>query len=225
MTAIFAYVKDDIAFIGADSYRTTPQGWSFVVTKVHRWSEHILIAQAGYGVPMTKLIYDMMIARDHDYGQYSTLAGLTALFKCLHKQHFNASSNSQSTQALSVQGTLVVANTCDGKTPAQIQSLDLATGLDSLVGLSGNAYAAGSNQSVFQTIADAEIIKITNSGSTIPLDTWASICIQNAASVAPELVNWPADFVISRPINPSCRRCIIQRSQSLLRSSNPDYLI
>jgi 20S proteasome alpha/beta subunit len=62
MTAIFAYAEDDTAFIGADTRRAVLE-LSSVVTKIHRWSEHILLAQTGAGKPMTELIYAMMVTR------------------------------------------------------------------------------------------------------------------------------------------------------------------
>lgn len=91
MTAIFSYVKDDIAFIAADTRRGI-LGLTGVATKVHhRWSEHILLAQTGAGAPMTELPCEMTVWRDRNPGLV-TLQGLAGVFARLHSAHFQRAS-------------------------------------------------------------------------------------------------------------------------------------
>ena len=111
MTAIFAYVQNDIAFIAADTCRTD-KVVPFVAHKVHRWSEHILIAQTGPSRSLTRLIFEMMIVRDNG-AELAKRDGLERVFSKFYKKC-----------CVEAAGTLVVACAADGNSPAEIFTLD-----------------------------------------------------------------------------------------------------
>ncbi len=211
MTAIFAYAKDDISFIAADSRRgilpTTE------VLKVHQWSEHILIAQTGDGPAMTKLIHKMLEIRDNCADQTTDLPTLTSIFKI-------------KTLGKNICGKFVVAVASHGQDKAQIQTFDCCTRQTTTVGNLLDIYADGTSQPIFQNIADYEFQKMLNSGHPIPLDIWAVECIKKAKTQAPDYVDFPATLAITRPIAPSMRRCIIQKvpSAGVFTQSSLDFL-
>ena len=194
-----------------------------MVEKVHRWSETVLLAQTGAGRPMTRLIQKMMFNRDHDYPKNSTGEGLKSLYSSLRPLLYNEElRTSRSRSALN--GTFVVVVASDGIAPAEIFTLDYATGAYTPIGGSGTRYADGTNQTVFQAVADRQFAALSSSASKLPLDVWASNCIQDAVASEPQHVDWPADLAISRFFPGSGRRFILRRIASPITSGIVDFL-
>jgi hypothetical protein len=221
MTAIYAYVEDDTAFIGVDTRRAIGL-LSSVVTKVHRWSEHILLAQTGAGKAVTELIYAMMVTRDNNPA-FVSFADLSKIFDLHQKKMYQAA---QANSKVTIVGTLVAACASDATAPAQIATFDFAAGGGpKIVGGSGSAYADGTDAAAFQSAADHHIQCMRANSDAFALDRWAMTCIADAHASYPSSVDWPADLVITRPCPSPIRLTTFRRVASVTAQDHPTFRI
>lgn len=218
MTAIYAYVCDDLAFISADTRRAI---WelSSVVTKVHRWSEHILLAQTGSGVPLSELLCEMTVWRDRN----PTLIPFSGLAQVISKLAPQRHAAAKAQSPISVNGTIVAACASDGASPAQIVTFDFQTGSPKTVGGSGSVYADGSDPPAFLSIAQSTLTLHKTPTGALQLDRWAMDCLGQAVAVRPDSVGWPADLAIARPFPAPTRLTIVRRVQSVSEPANPAF--
>lgn len=207
MTAIFTFVSDDVAFVGVDTRRAIG-ALSSVVTKVHRWSDKILLAQTGAGAPLSELISEMAVWRDRNPGLVS-FSGLTQIFNRLRAQHYDRAVGQSKVVVL---GTVVAVCAAGLGSPAQIVTFDFATGAQKVVGRAGEVYADGTSQSAFQNIAEIEFRRLAS--GPLALDRWAIDCLDQAARRHPSSVGWPADLAIARPDPNPLRITVLRRVES-----------
>lgn len=216
MTAIFAYVSDDVAFLAADTKRAVPLlPLSTMAMKVHQWSEHVLIAQTGAGEAVSELIATMILWRDRN-PELISFSGLVQLFDKLRPCFFK---RAVKRSKITVAGTIVVACAAHDRCPAQVATFDFATGTQNSVGVSGSVYADGTDQVQFQSIADIEIAALVQGQDHVQLDRWALSCLTKSIALYPTFVGWPADMTIARtfpaPICVNIRRRVRSSDEPL----------
>jgi hypothetical protein len=214
MTAIFTFVNNGVAFVGADTRRAIG-ALSSVVTKVHRWSDRILLAQTGAGAPLTELITEMTVWRDRNPG-LASFSGLKQVFDRLRPVHY---AKAITASKVTVIGTIVVVCGGEAASPAQIVTFDFASGASKVVGGVGDVYADGTDQPAFQVIAEYEFKKLALGAYS--LDRWAMDCIEQAAGLYPKSVGWPVDLAIACPNPHPIRLTVLRRVESVKEPYHP----
>lgn len=192
MTAIYAYASGDIAFVAGDTRRGFNRGMIPVTScKLHRWSDHVLLAAAGEAEFLTDLIHRML-------SRVAPLSPTSADFICTFRQvHDNYWARAQRRyNGASPSGTVLVASAAHGGIPANIVEIDFATALPTTI--SGVTHAHGSCPTQFQADATRLLAACTTS-TGIELDRWGAMCIDAAVTQSPGTVDWPADLLIVRP--------------------------
>lgn len=203
MTAIFAYVDSDVAFVAGDSLRNF-SGWGAVrARKVHHWSDRTVFAQCGDGKFLSLLIQEVKTAQAFLPIQFPNLSDDARLLQAL--AHFQPTHYASACKAVSklasgsahITGTILVASTADSFGPERISSFDFVTGTYSVI--SRDVAAEGTAASHFLTNAQAKLAAMKVTGSPFPIDLWAAECLENAIKAHPSKVGWPGDLILARP--------------------------
>lgn len=192
MTAIFAFVFDNIAVLATDSLRVDPLGLfpNQTVQKSYCWKAVIPFGATGTGA-FVKRAVDEMAPREADYGPDRD--GFLTAFEQARKVVVDAIQCSSNPLEKAVVRATVLAAVPALSSPAHILSIDFATGAVEPKPLT---FAAdGTLPSEFHAIAEAAL-----ASCTAPLDPKAIAldCMERAINICPEHVGWPMDIWITK---------------------------
>lgn len=204
LTAILAFASGDIAFVAADTMRDYEGATRVFATKVHVWSDKVLIAQAGDGKFLSQLIAKLWMMRpniltmpDKDEAE-CLIHGFHAFRQEFYDQALDAYTRRYGNAGTAMSGgTILVAIAANGPKSACIHRLDFATG--SVTTTSDEVAAGGSDPAAFKTNADAQLAARRIGSQPLRIDEWAIQCLDAAIVAYPQSVDWPADLVLARP--------------------------
>lgn len=218
MTAIFVYAQDDVAFVASDTKRQI-HGYATVAPKTQRWSENIIISQAGFGEGLQRLVGELM-SWQHRSATMLTGAGIVHAFNQVAAERLQAEIarlHRPQGQHL-IGGTLIVAEAAKNGSAAQILTLDWRPGTSTPQ--LGPVYADGSDQHAFMGIAQAEFSAMGSGTRPFDLAAWGMACIAKAqASASGVAVDWPVDLTICRIEN----GIPVSVTQRVANSSDPTH--
>jgi hypothetical protein len=209
MTAIYAYARDEIAFVAGDTIRTDYRGVQQPVCKLHRWSDRVLLAQAGEAEALSKLLLTVVPlagwvgATADDFVR--TFQQCRARFwdeaRRVYEEHGRAVTN----------GTVLIAEAARDGAPARICKLDFETGHRTIT--EGRIDADGRDVPQFQADAHRhlEALQGDDEDHDLPLDMWAVRCVQDAAATHPGYIDLPVDVLIARPSEANDRIVVYRR--------------
>lgn len=203
MTAIFAYASGDEAFVAGDTLRNIPMFGVVQATKVHQWSDTVLLAQAGDGKFQSELLGALKLARPMLGYEYPTeaederfLAGFTRMWPSHHERALESVANLKS-GAAHISGTVLVAAAGDQFGAARIHKLDFATGTHAT--LATDMIADGTDPDQFTEQGRSLLDTMHSPLRRFPFDDWGTRCIDLCVKAYPGQVGWPADMILSRP--------------------------
>jgi len=221
VTAVVAYADAEIAFVAGDTSRTYAGNVSIRACKVHRWSDSVLLAQAGEAEHLTKLIAAVLPLGGFYGGNHHEFL---KCFRQLNGTHWNNAVQSYTAKGKATpEGTILIACASTPADPAQVYKLDFETAR--LTAL-GNCGADGTGGAALSEKALAELNNLRGSSNApgIHLDTWAARCIEGAALTNPGVVDWPADMQIARPSGTSDRVVTYRRIASADAAQLAEFL-
>lgn len=222
MTALFAFADQDTAFIAGDSLRADPLGLfpPATVTKIHVWSDEVLFGQAGTA-RLGTLIADMLAAQST---VPADATGLVAAFQALRDAHHQAALTANRKIAALCQGTLLVAVAANAHAPAQLFTLDFATGAQQA--LAGPVAAHGTDPTSFSSSASKHhgALAASSSGG-LALDRWAALCMADAIAAHPKLVGWPSDLMVAKGNAAGGRTVTIDRMAAPGEAARPAFAL
>lgn len=205
MTAIFAYVEDGIAFVASDTCRMAI-GIPLPATKIHAWSDNVLIAQAGEARFLTKALVEL---RSHAGALGDSDNHFINNFNAIRERYWlEAVGYYEEKRLPAPSGTLLVASAV----PSQITIVDFETGATELA--STNIAAAGTDPNGYNVLAQTHMHELRQTGEPLELDRWAMLCLNDAIQANAHLVNWPGDVLIARPSGVGGRMLIQRRINS-----------
>lgn len=198
MTAIYAYACDRIAFVAGDTIRTDRNRVRQSISKVHHWSDSVVLVQAGEAQALSDLLQTVLpfmgwlepTAEGFIEGFRQCRSGFWDKATELYKQKGGGKVPP---------GTVLVAAAATDQTPARVFKLDFETG-----GLTTSVDcidADGTDIPRFRADAQRHLqaLRMNDQDRGVPLDIWAVRCIQDAAAAYPECIGLPADVLIARP--------------------------
>jgi hypothetical protein len=215
MTAIFAYAKENVAFVAGDTFRYSGL-FGRKAAKVHSWSESVVIAQAGEARFLTELIANICSLSGH---LSETDEGL---FEAVEEYHTKFWSEAKARYEEEGQdppdGTLLVAAAATDLNPARIHKVSLKTG--EAIFCDGPIAADGTDADKFLVEAEAQFssMQTGNADTGVELDVWACRCVQSAAAMHEAFIKFPADVLISRQSEAGDRMLVQRRMEP---SSSP----
>ena len=213
MTAVYAYAQDNVVFVGGDSCRTDRRGVRVPACKLYHWSDSVLFAQAGEAQFLTQLIGKVLPLMGFypptDEGFFDAFAQLNGRFWSEAEQYYTAR------KAGSVPaGTILAVATATSSTSARIHRVDFRTGLPTL----SNQLLEADGAAAAQFTSDAQrhflALRAASSNNGVPLDKWAALCVSDAATSHPGVVNYPTDALIGRPSTAGDRVLVQRRMHS-----------
>jgi hypothetical protein len=127
MTAIYAYACDRIAFVAGDTIRTDRNRVRQSISKVHHWSDSVVLAQAGEAQALSDLLQTVLpfmgwlepTAEGFIEGFRQCRSGFWDKATELYKQKGGGKVPP---------GTVLVAAAATDQTPARVFKLDFETG-------------------------------------------------------------------------------------------------
>ena len=202
MTAIFVYADNTIAFAAADTMRVIPGFAAVSAEKIHRWGDHVVLAQAGDGNFLSKLVFELQLKKPMIDAAYPALPDDQRLIQAF--RNMQPSYYSNACQAVSklasgsahISGTLLVGSSADAHGPARIHSLDFTSGIAAPV--AGLIASDGTNPQAFTKQAGLLLASLKQSPCLWQIDQWGVDCVSWAISQYPKNVGWPIDVMISR---------------------------
>lgn len=225
MTAIFAYVTADIAFIAGDTLRVDPSGLlpPMTICKIHYWSESVIFGQAG-SQHQSSMISEMKLKKK----QYTDPKTGNIYFDDSEHwlfQSFNSCQSIHYPRALAASGPILSQGSVFVASPnpaGELFCYDFASGSRSIIG--GSIAAGGTNPALFLGSAQRHMTTLGAAGSkSLPLDQWAKMCLTDAIAACPATVGWPADLLISRPDGLGGRILVQRRIDSNSTCAHPDF--
>lgn len=229
MTAIFAFADGDYAFVAADTLRQLALYGGLTATKVHEWSDHVVLAQAGEGIFQSRLIAQMKLARPILANQYPGLPEdqrLITAYKGMWPDFYQnalASVSKLHNGSAHITGTILVASSADNHGGARIHKLDFATGTvkQSL----NNVEADGQDPSLFATNAKTLMNTLRQTSQSLQLDLWGIKCVEDAISAYPTNVGWPVDLLLARSAFGGSRITLMRRVQANAAFPLPEFQV
>lgn len=188
MTAVFAFVFDEMAVIATDTLRVDPLGWlpNQVVEKSYCWKGLIPFGAAGTGA-FVKRVADKMALCEADYS--ADKEGFLAAFEKARQEVMDAIHDGPNALEKAVARATILAAVPTLSAPAHIFSIDFTTGAVDQKPLA--IAAEGTLPSKFQEIAEAVLAECT--GSSPEPQALALECMQRAVACCPDHVGWPMD--------------------------------
>lgn len=206
MTAIFAYADGDVAFVAGDAARTYPVFGRLNAIKVHRWSDTVLLAQAGDGVFLTRLLLRMRERAPAIRHHHASLASDQQFIQAFQSMRPNYVSGSIRAGGRGG-GIVLIAAAADAFGPARINSVDFASG--ALAPPTAAVVLADGADPVGFTAQAKATLPSNRAGWQI--DDWAVDCIDFAIRGFPQDVGYPAHMLLSRA-STSGSRYTLERS-------------
>lgn len=175
-----------------------------VATKVHVWSDGVVIAQAGDGKFLSQLIAKLWMKRPNILALpgKDEVECLIHGFQTLRQEFYDQALKTYTGRfgaggkAIS-DGTILVAVAAHGTKSACIHHLDFATG--NVTTTSDEVMAGGSDPAAFKANADAQLTNMRIAGQPFRVDEWAVQCLDAAIVAHPQSVGWPVDLVLTLP--------------------------
>ncbi len=215
MTAIYAYANEQFAFVAGDTLRVDRNNMHQTVSKVHHWSDSVLIAQAGEAQFLSDLILKLVRLMGFFPPTYE---GFIEAFRQVNSATWCAAEESYEKKGAGPvpEGTLLVAAAANGPTPARIHRVDFQTGTSEIS--AGPVDADGSNTTLFQADALRHLssFKAQNENGAVPLDSWAASCVADAVREYRDYIGFPIDVLIARPSAVGDRILVRRRMESEL---------
>ncbi|MEG3172151.1 hypothetical protein U1708_07980 [Sphingomonas sp. ZB1N12] len=212
MTAVFAFVQNDVIFLASDTRRGST--YPLTVQKIHSWSDEVILGQAGNGAHQSGLIADLRNRRGH--AAHATEQALYALYRTHRPLHL-----SQVTPPAGTNGTILVAETTTGSN-GTLWAYDFHTGNRSSV--NGPIAAIGTNPAVLTQLAQNHANRLQGQGS-LAADEWAQMCVEDAIRQFPADVGWPCDLLIARPSPLGGRIIVERRIDATSKTGLPEFQI
>jgi hypothetical protein len=198
MTAIYAYAYDDIAFVAGDTRRLDPQGVPRVVSKLHHWSDGVVLAQAGEAQFLSDLLRKILPLA----GFFpETAEGFVDAFSQLNARFWSKAEDFYEKKAAGSvpEGTVLVAASATKITPARVFKLDFETG--AITNSANREDADGTDIPQFRADASRHLktLRANEPDAGIPLDIWAVRCVEDASKNYSRYIGPPVDALIARP--------------------------
>lgn len=204
MTAVFAFVFDEMAVIATDTLRVDPLGYfpNQTVGKSYCWKGVIPFGAAGTGA-FVKRVADKMALSEANYS--ADKEGFLAAFEKARQEVMDGIINGTSALEKAVARATILAAIPTLSAPAHIVSIDFATGIVNRTPLT--MAAEGTLTSEFQDIAEKVLAECI--GNPPEPQALALECMQRAVAYCPDHVGWPMDLWVvksgAEPSNTSAR--------------------
>jgi hypothetical protein len=228
MTAIFAFVDGDSAFVAGDTKRGV-YPYEVGASKVYEWSDGVVFAQAGDGNFQSKLIAQMRLERpliQLHHPNFTDEQRLIEAFKKLQPSHYKTAVESDTFKKIGAEhitGTILVAAAQHGAIPARIHILDFSTGT---VTLSSEKFeVAGSDRDVLSAIALERLRVLRVPNQPFQVDQWGIECVEAAIDRLPRGIGWPADLALVRKVDVGDRLVLLRRVHAHSRRALPEFAI
>jgi hypothetical protein len=216
MTAIFAFVSADVAFVAGDSLRSYAIWGAARAHKVHIWSDRIVIGQCGDGKFLSELIEEVRTKQPFLEAIYPNqpdderLLQSLAKFQPAHYANASKAFSSLASGSAHITGAILVASTADSFGPERISRFDFATGAYGRVPCPVAAEGAAPAQ--FLANAQAKLVARQALECPFAIDEWAADCLRDAITAHPLKVGWPLDLILARPSQ--CGRLTVTREMT-----------